>query len=151
MAKVETLSRRLISCDVSVCNSCMYDQATKRLLRPKKSKNPKDTQNLSRPGEYISVDRLISQSPGLTSQMRGRPTHQQYTCTPVYVDQFANYTYTYLQKSFTAEAAMAIRRLSNTWLGWDTKLRQKHCIDNLQKLAFAAVGEHQMNRVAKYR
>ena len=76
ITKVETLPRRLATCDIPVCTSCMYGKATKRPWRSKNSKNQAEANKPSRPGECISVDQLISQSPGLIAQMRGRPTHQ---------------------------------------------------------------------------
>ena len=110
------------------------------------------------------MDQLISQLPGLITQMRGRSTHQQYTCALIYVDQFTDYTFIYLQKSTTADETIKGKtqferhrdRMGHkvthyhadngvfalhTW--------RNHYSDNMQQLTFVAVGAHHMNGVAE--
>ena len=164
MTKVGTLQRKLATCDIPVCTSCMYGKATKSPWRSKNSKNQVEANKPSRPGECISVDQLISQSPGLISQMRGRPTHQRYTCASVYVDQFTDYTFTFLQKTTTAEETIEEKRLFERRTGrmghkithyhadnggFASHAWRDHCADNQQQLTFVAVGAHHMNGVAE--
>ena len=110
------------------------------------------------------MDQLISQSPGLIAQMRGRPTHQRYKCTSVYVDPFTNYTFTYLQKSTTVKETIKGKRLIERHMErmghkvthyhadngvFASHAWRKHCSDNSQQLTFAVSGTHHMNEVAE--
>ena len=164
MPKVGTLSKRLATYDVPVCISCMYGKAIKRSWRSKNSKNQREANTPSKPGECISVNQLISQSPGLIAQMKRRPTHQQYTCASVYVDQFTDYTFTYLQKSTTALETIEGKRLFKRHMDrmghkvthyyadngvFASHAWRNHCSDNMQQFTFAVVGAHHINGVAE--
>ena len=50
----------------------------------------------------ISVDQLISPTPGLIAQMLGKPTNIRYMGAMVYVDHQSDYTYIHLQMTLDA-------------------------------------------------
>ena len=50
-----------------------------------------------KPGEVVSVDQLVSPTPGLIAQMIGFLTKQRYKYTTVYVDQATGLGFVHLQ------------------------------------------------------
>ena len=102
MARVGTLPKRLLKCDTPVCTACMFGNGTRRSWIAKHEKNQATPTKPLMAGQCISVDQMISPTPGLVAQMIGKPTHKRYTCATVYVDQYTDYTFIYLQKSTTA-------------------------------------------------
>ena len=55
------------------------------------------------PGEPISVDQLISPTPGFIAQMCGILTTKRYTCATVYVDQASKLGFAWIQKTTEAK------------------------------------------------
>jgi hypothetical protein len=55
------------------------------------------------PGEMVSVDHLISPSPGFIAQMTGKLTISRYKYATVYVNHASRLGYIYLQKSANAD------------------------------------------------
>ena len=80
----------------------MFAKATRKPWRtkPKKSGAPATTLD---PGELISVDQMVSPTPGLVAQITGILTTKRYRYATVYVDQATRYSYVHLQKTATAE------------------------------------------------
>ena len=67
MARQGILPRRLAKCAIPVCSACLYAKSTKRKWRDKPTtKEPANTVP-RKPGEVVSVDQLVSSSPGLTA------------------------------------------------------------------------------------
>ena len=70
------------------------------------------------PGQVISVDQLISPTPGFVPTHRGRPTTQQYRGATTFVDHYLDYTYVHLMTEMNAEATVkakqAFERISAT-------------------------------------
>ena len=50
-------------------------------------------------GEVVSVDQMISPTPGLIAQMVGRPTRERYKYATIYVDNYSGWSYVHLQKN----------------------------------------------------
>ena len=59
-----------------------------------------------KPGQVVSVDQMVSQTPGLVAQMTGKLTTQRYKYVTVYVDQGSQLGYVYLQRTNTAEETL---------------------------------------------
>ncbi len=116
MARQGIIPRRLASCDVPVCSACQYGKATKRPWRQKTSNNNSEVARVTRPGQVISVDQMISKTPGLIAQMRGFLVRQRYTACTVFVDHYSNLSYVHMQKSTSAketvEAKLAFERFA---------------------------------------
>jgi hypothetical protein len=62
------------------------------------------------PGKIVSVDQLVSPTPGLVPQMTGRLTTKRYRFATVSVDQFSGFSYLYLQKSADADETILAKR-----------------------------------------
>ena len=53
----------------------------------------------TKPGQVVSVDQLVSPTPGLIAQMTGFLTKQRYKYATVYIDQASGQSFIHLQKS----------------------------------------------------
>ena len=58
----------------------------------------------------VSVDQMISPTPGLIAQMTGFLMKQHYTCATVFVDQVSGARYMHLQQSTNAEETIEGKR-----------------------------------------
>ena len=81
------------NCRLPFCASCAYGKATRKPWRLHTSSNTIESHCPQRSGECISVDQLISPTPGFIAQMSGKLTTQRYTCATIYVDQYSGYSY----------------------------------------------------------
>ena len=104
MAKQGVFSSRIAKCVVPICSVCQYAKATCCQWRTKSCKNHQDVwEHPTKPGQCMSVDQLVSPTPGLIAQMTGFITKQRYKYATVYVDQYSGLSFVYLQ--CTASAA----------------------------------------------
>ena len=165
MARDGILPRRLATCDVPVCTACLYGKATRRPWRSKLSKNH-TVREVQKPGQVVSVDQMISPTPGLVAQMSGRPTTKRYRCATIFVDQATGLGYVHLQQSTKAEETLegkiAFERYAAQFgvrilayhadngvfaaRAWKDK-----CNSDGQRLTFAGVGAHHQNGIAERR
>ena len=166
MAQQGQLPRQYAKCEIPVCSACLYAKQTRRPWRGKPSSQHSKRNHELTPGEVVSVDQMVSPTPGLVAQMTGILTTKRYKYATVYVDQATRLGYTYLQKSATAEEtikgkiAFELYCLSkginvkayhadngifraNAWVN--------HCNANNQMLTFAGVNAHHQNGVAERR
>ena len=103
MAEQGILPKEFARCETPLCSGCLYAKQTRRPWRQKPLKhNPTTSRNLQ-PGEVISVDQMVSPTPGFVAQMTGILTMKKYKYATVYVDQSSRLGYVYLQKTTTAE------------------------------------------------
>jgi hypothetical protein len=87
MAKQGIIPRRLAKCRIPTCSACLYSKATKRPWRGKPRTRGSDNETQpTKPGEIVSVDQLVSPTPGLIAQMTGFLTTKRYRYATVYVD-----------------------------------------------------------------
>ena len=167
LAKQGHLPRRLLDCQVPMCTSCLYGKATRRPWRSRIPKNRMDnTPVITRPGDCVSVDQLVSTTPGLIAQLRGRPTQKRYRAATVFVDQYSGLGYVHLQKSTSAEETVEAKKAFERYAeqhGATVKryhadngifadnLWRQECAANRQELTFCGVNAHFQNGVAERR
>ena len=98
MAAKGILPGRLQDCQSPICAACLYGKAHKR---PKRTKKPSTyvPKAVSKPGDCVSVDVLVSSTPGLIAQMRGFLTRQRYQYVAVFCDHYSDFGYVHLMKS----------------------------------------------------
>jgi Reverse transcriptase (RNA-dependent DNA polymerase) len=166
MAQQNIIPRRLARCRVPTCSACLYSKATKRPWRGKETKRGSGKAQPQRPGQVVSVDQLVSPTPGLIAQMTGFLTTKRYKYATVYVDQWSRLGYVYLQKTASAEEtvegkkafeAMARRhgvRIENYHA--DNGIFKAHlwvdaCTKERQGITYAGVNAHHQNGVAERR
>ncbi len=122
---------------------------------------------ITRPGQVVSVDQLVSPAPGLIAQMSGfQMTKHRYRYATVFVDHFSGLGFVYLQKTAstaeTIEAKKAFERYSQARgvniraYHADNGIFKAHdwvveCIRSNQPLTFAGVGAHHQNGKAEKR
>ena len=87
MAKQGLISKRLAKCRKPPCSACLYSKATKRPWRGKESRQGDGRQRSQCPGHFVSVDQLVSPTPGLIAQITGFLTTKRYKYATIYVDQ----------------------------------------------------------------
>jgi hypothetical protein len=93
MARNGCLPTYLEDCPLPVCPSCLYGKAKRR---PTQTKAKSPTKAIRESGDCVSVDVLVSKTPGLVAQMRGWLTTQRYQYVCVFVDHFSDFTYVHL-------------------------------------------------------
>jgi len=166
MAKQGLLPRRLATCPIPICSACQFGKASKRQWRTKTAANAASPAAATLPGQVVSVDQLISRTPGLIAQLAGTLTHARYTCATVFVDHYSSLGYVHLQKSTSAkdtlEAKEAFERFAATnhvpirHYHADNGIFAAHewekaCREQGQGLTFAGVNAHHQNGKAEAR
>ena len=166
MVQQGTLPAKYRNCRLPFCASCAYGKSTRKPWRSHSTPNTDEASRPQRPGECVSVDQLISPTPGLIAQMSGKLTTQRYTCATIYVDQYSGFSYVWIQRSTSVEETLkgkqAFERFA-THSGVMVKhyhadngiFRAKEwvadCHSRRQSLSYAAVGAHHQNGVAERR
>ena len=97
MVKQGIFPSRIAKCAVLICSACQYAKATRHQWCTKSCKHNQDViKSPTKPGQCVSVDQLVSPTPGLIAQMTGFITKQQYKYATVYVDQYSGLSFVYL-------------------------------------------------------
>lgn len=167
MARMGMLPKSLITCPVPLCTACLFGKATRRPWRtramPSKSDGPR---SVTRPGHCVSIDQLVSTTPGLIAQAKGACTTKRYRVATVFVDQYSRLSYTHIQKGATAvetvEAKDAFERFASSHgvqvLHYHAdngifadNLFRKAVADKHQTLSFCGVNAHWQNGIAERR
>ena len=166
MAQIGILPKRLAKCPVPTCSACLYAKASKRPCRTKTSRNKDEVLDKPKPGQVVSVDQMVSPTPGFMAQMTGKLTTQRYKYATIYVDQGLWLGFVYLQKTNTAEETLKSKQAfelyardqgikiqayhadngifrANAWV--------KQCQEQGQSLSFAGVNAHHQNGIAERR
>ena len=165
LAKQGQLPTRLAKCPIPLCTACLYGRATKRAWR---SKPPSQSQlvDIKRPGQCISVDQLVSSTPGLIAQLRGTPTTKRYAAATVFVDHYSRLGYICVQKTTSAAETIESKRQFEAYAAScgvtiehyhadngvfaDNKFRESVAAMN-QTLSFCGVNAHFQNGIAEKR
>ena len=160
LAKRGVIPRRLARCPVPVCSACLYGKATRRPWRTKPASLTGKQTVITKPGEVVSVDQMVSPTPGLIAQMTGFLTKKRYRYVTVFVDQATDFTYCYFQKSDSAEETIEGKEAFERKAAehgvkilhyhadngvFASKLWRSHCLIKQQGLTFAGVGAHHQN------
>jgi hypothetical protein len=119
MAARGDLPSDLLKCKTPKCAACIYGKFSRRPWRTKAPANKNKVPAATAPGAVVSIDQMISSTPGLIAQMRGFLTRKRYTTTTVFVDHHSGLSFVYLQQSTTAfetvEAKKAFERYAKTY------------------------------------
>ena len=166
MAKQGIIPKRIAKCRIPTCSACLYSKATKKPWRGKESKDGSGKEQPTRPGQVVSVDQLVSPTPGLIAQMTGFLTTKRYNYATVYVDQFTRFGYVYLQKTASAEETIEGKRASEAAARrHGVRIRHYHadngifkanawveaCRKDGQGMTYAGVNAHHQNGIAERR
>ncbi|CAJ1929171.1 unnamed protein product [Cylindrotheca closterium] len=163
MAKQGIIPRRLASVHPPTCSSCLFAKATRQQSR---HKHWTEKTVVKTPGQVVSVDQLISPTPGLVAQMTGILTKKRYTCATIYVDQCSGLGFVYLQKSTSADETIMGKTAFEAYAKQHGATIKAYHADNgvfcankwvdecrrlEQTLTFAGVNAHHSNGLAEQR
>ena len=166
MAKQGIIPRRLAEAATPTCAACMFAKATRKQWRNKRRKYWTKENHAEGPGDVVSVDQLVSPTPGLIAQMTGKLTRKRYKYATVFVDQFSGLSYVHLQQSADAEETVSAKVSFEQFARQHgVKIKAYHCdngvfranrwidecIKNNQRLTFAGVNAHHTNGLAERR
>ena len=166
MARQGLLPKQLATCNIPICSACQYGKVSKRPWRQKTIRTRKIGYKPTTPGEVVSVDQMISATPGLIAQMSRFLTKDRYTCTTVFVDHFLNAGYVHLQQSTLVEHTLKAKRAFEHYACQNgVTIKHYHadngtfaakgwvqaCAQQRQGLSFAATNAHHQNGKAEVR
>ena len=103
MAGHGLLSKRLAKARIPVCSGCEHGKVTRHPWRTTGSRHKILNNQVTQPGDCISVDQLESTVPGLVAQLKGIPTKTHYRAATIFIDHYSKLSYVHLQKSLTSE------------------------------------------------
>ena len=165
MARQGIIPNKFANAPIPVCTACMYGKATKKRWRDKPTKMPKEL-SVKQPGDKVSVDQMVSPTPGLIAQMTGILTTKRYRYATIYVDQASKLGFTYLQKTASAEETLQSKRAFEAFAtNRGVKIRSYHADNGIfkandwmddcrrmrQPMTFAGVAAHHQNGYAERR
>jgi hypothetical protein len=97
MARAGLIPKDLANVDSPTCPGYTYGKAHRRPWQHKGIRNHKKLRVATAPGQVVSVDQLVSPTPGFVPTHRGRPTTARYIGTTVFADHFSDFTYVHLK------------------------------------------------------
>lgn len=166
MAKQGIIPKRLAKCPVPACSACLYAKAIRRQWRHRTPINKVESPKPTKPGERVSVDQMVSPTPGLVAQLTGILTTKRYKYATIYVDQVSRLSFVWLQKTATADETLEGKTAFEKYaLDRGVKVQNYHadngifrankwvaaCQSKGQGLTFAGVNAHHQNGIAERR
>ena len=160
MAKCNLIPKDLSTVDPPTCPGCAYGKAHRRPWRHKGIANLKSIRPAIIPGQCVSIDQLVSPTPGFVPTHRGKPTLKRYIGATVFADHFSDYTYIHLMVEMnaktTVETKEAFERVAEEH---KVKIQHYHCDNGLfdtilfkssiakahQSIIFCGVNAHHQN------
>ena len=166
MAKQGLIPSKFVHVDPPKCPSCLYGKQTKRPWRTKAKPSPIGGHKPAHPGECVSVDQLISKTPGLIAQVKGWLTKKRYQAATVFADHASGLTYVHVSEGTTADETLEAKAAFEAYAA-DMGVTIKHYhadngrfaeaafMDQVkasgQTITFCGVGAHHQNGVAERR
>ena len=102
MAKMGVIPKKLAKYPIPVCSACMHVKSTRKSWRSK-TPTQQHPDEITAPGDLISVDQLIPPTPGFIAQMTGKLTKKRYKYATICVDQASRLGYVYFKKTSTVK------------------------------------------------
>ena len=65
------LPKQFAKCDTPLCSACLYAKQTRRPWRQNPLKHKPNNETNLTPSEVVSVDQMVSPTPGFVAQMTG--------------------------------------------------------------------------------
>ena len=166
MAQQGLIPRRLAHCEAPRCSSCLYGKQTKRPWRSKAKPTRIGGRKPSKPGECVSVDHMISKTPGLIAQVKGWLTRRRYHAATVFADHASSLTYVHVSEGSTADETLEAKAAFEAFaLDLGVTIKHYHADNGRfaetafmeqvkasgQTITFCGVGAHHQNGVAERR
>ena len=165
MATQGLIPKSLATCEPPKCPSCIYGKQTRRPWRTKgttSSIGPTPTA----PGDCVSVDQLISPTPGLIAQVKGWLTHDRYKAATIFADHFSGLSFVHVSRGTTADETIEAKQAFEAYAATmgvvikhyhadNGRFAERAFMDNVhqagQTITFCGVGAHHQNGVAERR
>ena len=100
MSQKGILPKRLLKCTKPFCAACQYGKLMRKPWLERGADDP--IQKATSSSQIVSVDQLKSSMAGFIAQLKGKLTTQMYWYAAVFVDQYSQYAYVYLQQAITS-------------------------------------------------
>ena len=128
--------------------------------RPKVEK--KNFFKATAPGQYVSIDQIISTQVGFVAQIKGRLTKFRYLAATVFVGHYSRTSYVYLMYHLTSNKTLQAKRAYGQWSeNHGVTIQNYHCDngrfsdnafishwnDNRQQVTFCGVNERLKNGI----
>ena len=165
LAAHNVLPRRLIKCREPRCAECLFGKQTRRKWRDAKNDLNK-IKTVTEPGACVSVDQLLSRTPGLVAQGSGTLMNARYTVATIFVDHATKFGYVHLQKTSSGDETLdAKKEFERIAASYGVRVLHYHADngrfaekkfmqavrDANQTITFCGVGAHHQNGVAEKR
>ena len=105
LARAGISPKELANMDVSICKGCVYGKAHRIPTISKVVKNTKQLRIVTATGRVVSVDKLVSPTPGFIPTHRGIPTPKRYIDATVSIEHFYEFTYIHPVKKLDGETS----------------------------------------------
>ena len=96
------------------CASCMFGMAHRKPWRSKATKDGKQSvlrsPLISKPGQCVAVDQIVSAQPGLVPQDKGQMTRARIWGCTVFVDYATSYVHVVLMRDLGIESTLAAKQ-----------------------------------------
>jgi hypothetical protein len=164
-AKQGILPRRIADCHAPKYPSCLFGKAKRRPWRSR-AQAGKIGKTATKPGDMVSVDQLISKTPGLIAQGSGKLTKRRHTVATIFVDHASGLDYVDPQESTSAIDTIVAKEAFERFASrHNVKIKHYHCDNGIfaskkfrtavedanQTMTFCAVNAHHQNGVAEQR
>jgi hypothetical protein len=164
-ATLGILPRRISTCAAPRCPGCLYGKAKRKPWRSS-NKLSSIAKKATRPGDCVSVDQLISSTPGLIAQSTGKLMKARYKVATIFVDHASGLDFVHLQETTnakeTVEAKDAFERFAKRH---GVTIKHYHADNGIfasktfrraiiranQTITFCGVNAHHQNGVAERR
>jgi hypothetical protein len=166
MAKTGIIPKRLSGIQPLKCASCTYGDMTRRPWRTNKT-SPGAIKHASKPGEFVSVDQMVSTTPGFVAQLKSPVlTRRRYSVATIFVDHFSSLSYVHLQETQSSQDTLAAKQAFEAYArDRGVKVQHYHAdngrfVDNLwqdsitnagQTMTLCGVNAHHQNGVVEKR
>lgn len=164
MAKAGLVPRELANVPPPICPGCAYGKAHRKPWRSKGAQNKRSIRTALSPGEVLSINQLVSPTPGFVPTHQGRPTTARYNGATVFIDHFSDFVYVCLMSKMDADSTVhakaAFERVSaahgitvkhyhaDNGL-FDTKALHHSIQNSNQTISFCGVNAHHQNGKAE--
>ncbi len=152
-----------------LCSDCIASKMCRKQWRQKQKQEKREIKPTRKllPGDVVSVDQLVSSTPGLVACLHGGyPTKEKYVGSTVFVDQASDFSYIYHHTSLnSAQTVLAKQAFEAEAKRYGVTIKHYHADNGLfrtkpfeqdiekkgQTLTFAGVGAHHQNGIAEKR
>jgi hypothetical protein len=103
LAKNGEIPRQLAKIPPLKCTGCLFGAMTKLPWRGKESKFSHEVFTVTKPGECISVNHMVSTHVGYFAQLKGTLTKKRYRAASIFVDHFSCLRYVHLMQDLSSD------------------------------------------------